>query len=58
VNKTYVVEKLPSASVRMKSLVTAVADLQHTLKGVQSRVQERGAPCSWKNWQNRTLDIL
>ena len=42
----------PSASTRMKSLVTAVADLQHTLKEVQDEDQEWGTLCSGKNWQN------
>ena len=31
---------LPSASARINSLATAVADLQHTLKGVQGGDQE------------------
>ena len=39
---------LPSSSARMKSLATAVADLQHTLKGVQRGGQERCTLCSRK----------
>ena len=31
---------LPSTSTKMKSLATAIADLQHSLKGVQGRYQE------------------
>ena len=33
-------DHLPSASTRMKSLATAVTDLQHTQKGVQGNDQE------------------
>ena len=47
---------LPSASTRMKPLATAVADPQHTPKGVQGRDQNWGTLCSGKNWQNRTSD--
>ena len=43
----------PSASTRVRSLVTAAADLQHTLKGAQDRGQERGSLCSGKTWQYR-----
>ena len=43
----------PSASTRSRLLVAAVADLQHTLKGVQGRDQEWSTLCSEKTWQNR-----
>ena len=39
-------DHLPSASTRMKSLATAVTDLQHTQKGVQGNDQEWGTLCS------------
>ena len=47
---------LPSGSAKMKSLATAVADLQRTLKGAQGGDQEWGTLCSGKNWQNRSSD--
>ena len=43
----------PSASTRSRLLVAAVADLQHTLKGVQGSDQEWSTLCSEKTWQNR-----
>ena len=39
---------LPSASTRIRSLVTAVADLQHLLKGVQCEIR-REALCAVGN---------
>ena len=47
---------LPSVFTRMKSLTTAVADNEHTLKGVRDGGQEWGARCSGKNWQHRPSD--
>ena len=37
---------LPSASTQMRSLATAVTDLQHLLNGGQGRDQERDTLCS------------
>ena len=47
---------LPSVFIRMKSLTTAFADNEHTLKGVQVGDQEWGTRCSGKNWQDRPSD--
>ena len=38
---------------RINSLVTAFADLQHTLKRIQGGDQEWVTPSSGKHWQNR-----
>ena len=38
----------PSASTRVRSLATAVADLQYTLKVVQGQDHEWGTLCSGK----------
>ena len=37
----------------MKSLATAIADLQYTLIGVWGGDQEGGTLCSEEDWQNR-----
>ena len=41
---------------RINSLVTAFADLQHTLKRIQGGDQEWVTPSSGKHWQNRPSD--
>lgn len=42
--------------IRMKSPVSAVTALQHSLEGVQGGDQEWGALGSGKNWQNGLLN--
>ena len=50
---------LSPAATRIKSLVTAVADLQHTLKEIQGRDQEWGPLCSEKTAKaGLQIDIL
>ena len=42
---------LPSSSSKIRSLATAVADLEYTLKGIQGKDQDE-ALCVLKKWQN------
>ena len=44
---------LPATSISIKSVATAAADLQHTLKAVPDGDQGWGARCLGKNWQNQ-----
>ena len=44
------------ASIRIKSLATAVTNIQQNLKGLQGGDKESGTQCPGKNWQNRPSD--
>lgn len=47
---------LLSASIKIKSIATAAADLQYTPKGVQGGDEECGTLSSGKNWPNSPPD--
>ena len=48
---------LPSTCTRLKSLATAVADLQYSLK-FQCGDQECGTLCSEEHWQKQVFRVL